>query len=315
MKTGWSLTDNPFETSTRGNYTKMFFISRFTNAVLQHKISDPFFLNLYNIFHPVFDNYLNSYNEWGAGKGIKKGETLNVSQLLKKLSHPLIGRWNGMVQVEYARRTPRYAEIFPQGVKHFHNGSREDRISTVTTLAKSIDSDAALAALKAEVDAFVLQLTIARRTQLGSKGNTKTKSGDVEKLRKKLAVAMMVVYGNLVVLYADKLDWIEPFFDLETLRDKRQKTFTRKLKAGQSKTLVKRSLSPDSELKLHNTGTGEIMIGLCPAKAMVCTTGVTVDAGATLTVTAQQLGAVEECKYLTVTNIAEQEGSCVVTLL
>ncbi len=315
MKTEWSLIDNPFENSTSGNYSKMLQLCSYTDSALHNKVSDPFYLNLYNAFHPLVQNYRTAHSIWNAQRGIKKAGTYNVAQLLKQLSRPLIGNWNVAVQQFYPKRTPRYREIFPLGVKNFHNGSREERISVVQVLVKGIGSDANLAALKTEVEAFALLLNNARTEQLGGKGSTQKKSSDVEKLRKQLAVAMMSIYGNLVVLNAGKLENIEPFFDLETLRDKRQKTFTRKLKAGQSKTLVKRTLAPDSELKLHNTGTAEIRIGLCPAKGMVCTAGVTVAAGATLTVTAQQLGQVAEDKFLTVTNTAEQEGGCVVTLL
>lgn len=315
MKTGWTLIENQFEISTRGNYGKMLSIGNYTLAVLKKHSSDPFFLTLYNNYQPIIKSYGLSFNQFKVSLGKSAGGTLHVSQLLKKLSNPLIINWKAQIQLVYAKGSPGYVRLLPKGTKPFHNGSREERVSAVGTLIKAIGSDPALAALKAEVEIFYADVSTGRGKQLGSRGDKKNFSAEVEIKRLQVAIALMVVYGNLVVHYADQLERIEHFFDLETIRDKRQKTFTRKLKPHQSKTVVKRTLLPTDELKLQNTGTDDLLVCVCQGKKQICTTGFVLPASSTKTIAANLLGDVAELKYITITNTSELEGHCVITLL
>lgn len=315
MKTGWSLLDNPFETSTRNNYRKMLALGRFTLAALHSQAAQPFFLSLYTDLYPVVTAYKTVFSDWSNEVASRQGESLNVTQLLRMLSNTHIVRWNATVLVQYDKNTPAYKAIFPNGFRQFHNGSKDERISAVQALGKSLENVAPLAALKTEVDAFAVQLVTARGNQLGSKGSAKQQSANVEKARVQLAQGLMAVYGGLVIHFVQQLEKMEPFFDLETLRDKRQKTFTRTLRAGQSKTLVKRTLLPDSQIRLHNTGEVALLAGVCAARGQSCLTGVTVEPQQTITITAQQLGDIAQHKFITLTNPGQAEGTCVLTLL
>lgn len=315
MNTGWSLIDNPFEISTQGNYSKMLKISNFTDSALKAFSADPFFLNLYNEYHPIHELYLEKESQRGMRRGKQMGGTLNVKQLLKQLSNPNIGRWATTIRNQYPINTERYKSLLARGAKPFHNGSREMRISAVGALARSIGSDANLVALKAEVDAFYQLLDSGRSTQLGGKYETKNSSNQVEAQRNAVAVALMKLYGNLVVHFADKLEQIELFFDLETLRDKRQKVFTRHIKPGKSKTIVKRTLLPESEVKIKNTGATPLLVCVTSSKSMVCETGFISSPHSEAVIPASQLGDVTQLKFITLTNNTEAEGSCVIMLM
>ncbi len=315
MKTGWALTDNPFENSTRGSHMKMLHLGQFTLSALKSQISDPFFLNLYDYLKPFEQNYKAAYNHWQGNKGDKKGKTLGLNQLLKKLSNPVISDWQVKVMIHYGKNTGRYTALFPKGTKPFHNGSKAERLNAVGVLSQTIGTDTNLAALKTEVDAYHEMLINAQAGQSRENGALAGKSNEVEKLRKELAIALMVIYGNLVVLYAERLESIDHYFDLENLRDKRQKSFTRTIKPGLSKTIIKRTFKLTQSLKIHNTGHTDLLFCVRLSKGMVCETGFIVKAGQTKINTAPLLGNLETEKYLTTTNNGTEVGNCVVTLL
>jgi len=99
----WSYFENPFINSVRGNFKKGLHISTFTDSRLQAKGDDAFYAPLYELYHPLHENFFNIYNIWKSQGGVQKGATLSLDQLLQLLSPSKINAWDFAVMNVYTK--------------------------------------------------------------------------------------------------------------------------------------------------------------------------------------------------------------------
>ncbi len=257
--TNWKYLDNQFAVATRNNYKKALKLSNYHDAALQlAAATDPVFVPIRDRYHPLHLIYVNKYTTWKSAGGVQEGGTLNLEQLLTTAVQK-ISDWDVTIQVVYKKTTPRYKTIFPNGRKPFNKGGLDSRINAFNELSANIGADAALAAVKTEVDATYTLLDNARDQQEGAKGDIKVSSGGVNTARLDI---MNMQYRNMAFVldnfFANRQTICEALFDLPTLRENEQRTFTGTLSIAENEAVLVHTFMADDEIRLKLNGDGPV---------------------------------------------------------
>jgi hypothetical protein len=308
MKT-WPFMQNPFLNATENSFHNAMGISTHHDNALSSVKADPFFLGLYNGFHPLHLNFKTAYDIWITQGGAQQSETLNITQLLNLLAYSKIRPWDIQIQMKYPPNTPAYKNLLPNHRKPFQHGTQSDRIHALYALSKALSNDEALAPVKTEVDTFYAQIDAAYNKQKESKTLTKNKSSELEAARVAMCIGQYADLGDLIKKYAATPEKMEPFFDLMAIRQSKQVLFTGQLKAGEVYTIVKHTFGLSDQVMLINSGVTELKFYLASAKNMKPGTTFITLASGEQTVLASALGKLTDT-YLTVNNTDSiHEGS------
>ncbi len=252
MESTWKYLDNQFIVNTNTNFLRALKLSNYHDAaLLMAQNNNPLFIPIYNRYHPLHLNFVQKYNDWKSAGGSQEGETLNVSQQLT-IAYAKIDAWDVAIQVVYPKSTPRYKSIFPGGRKPFNQSGITSRVNAYQTLSQNIGADPALLTVKTDVDATYLILDTARDQQEGAKASTKFDSAGVDNAR--IAIMDMQYRDMAFILdsfYVEREAICNALFDLPTLRDLQQNTFTGTLALSENKAIVARTFVADDDLSLE----------------------------------------------------------------
>lgn len=264
MKMTWQYLQNQFLAATRTTYKKALKLSNYHDAYLEKMMNenplDMDFTTLYNRYHPIHLAYVAAYNTWKNAGGQQEGQTLNLDQMLTLLVSKA-ARWDARVQVEFEKGSPTYKAIFPNGRAPFIKGAYSTRILAVQTLGTALAVNPILAALKAEVDTFYTDIDAARDTQEGAKGGTKAGSDALDNQRITTMTEQYRNLGFLINKWATTPLLIEPFFELNILRDHRQTLFTGTLDPAENEAILTHTFLADDEIEFEITGLPTVPAG------------------------------------------------------
>ena len=316
MKRTWLYLNNPFMIAAQKSYRQGLKLSTYYDAQLQANVADPFFADLYTIYHPLHLDLSDAYSNWLAQGGTLKGETLTVDQLLKLMSPTKVNEWEHTVAGVYTKGTPQYVALFPRGRRPFNTGAKEIRIATLKQFSTNLTGIAALAVLKVDVDNFLDQLTTDRQTQLGGKGTTKHKSIETETA---IEIAMNVMHGDFGSMFrkfSGNTAHIGEYFDVNTIRNNEQVLYKRSVKAGKVRNVMQHTFGESETITLVNDGTVALYFYLAPndAAPMEGLTTVKVEPNSEMTVPITDLGEVTNT-FLNVFNNTLNDGHCIVELM
>lgn len=258
----WKYVSNQFLQATDRNYQKALILSNYHLAALQKsKAANPNDATIDTMltrYTPVANQLVAEYSQWKNLGGIKQASTLNVDQLLATLPTKL-NLWDPAIQSKHVKTSPEYKAIFPNGKSGFSRGSKEDRVIAIKNLGTALTGIAELASIKTQVDAFYSQLEAARATQLGNKSAIGKGS---EAVAIAVTAAMTMQYRNLGLLidkHYDAPQIIEAYFDLATLQESTQTSFTGTLDPSENEAVLVHSFVAGDELRLK-------IIGNAPAR-------------------------------------------------
>jgi hypothetical protein len=261
----WIYFRNPLIAITDGSYSNAMAISTFHDNALYAGSSNAFIQGLYGTYHPLHVTLVTAYDNWTTQGGIQQGESLNLTQLLQLLSSK-IQQWDIKIQNVYGLNTPQYKKILPNRRKPFQGGSQQERMQSVQSLSKAIGTDAALEAVKTDVDAFYTQLNTAYTTQKVSISTTKSTSAELEAACIAMCTAQYANMGALIQEYAATPDKISVYFDMKTLRRSPQTFFTGHIKPNAIVNVAKHTFASDDEIYINNTGAIALQFYLASAK-------------------------------------------------
>ncbi|MFY8005423.1 MAG: hypothetical protein ACOVNR_11270 [Chitinophagaceae bacterium] len=258
----WKYLSNQFANAVDRNYKKAFIISNYHNAaLLKAKTAIPTDTDvelMYNRYNPLAQNLAAEYANWKNLGGIKQANTLNLDQLLETLTTKL-NVWEPAIQSKFIKTTPEYKAILPNGRSGLTKGSKDEKVTALKNLGTSLVGITELAAIKTQIDSFYNQVEQARTTQLGSK-SAKGKGADA--LSKAVDDCMIMQYRNLGLLmnkHALQPQIIEAYFDLATLQQTNQTTFTGTLDPSENEAVLVHTFTEGDELRLK-------IIGNAPAR-------------------------------------------------
>ncbi len=310
MQRVWIFLSNPFITAAGSNFKKAFKISTYTDAQLTARQADPFYGPLFKMYDPLHQTLSDAYNNWNAQNGTQKGSTLSFNQLLKNLCPGKVTGWEHDVTGTYAKGTPGYVAIFPQGHKPFQTGEKDQRVAAVKQLSVALTTDGSFAATLSDVTAFYKQLTDARTTQQGNIGNTITNSDAVSAATNAAMVGLYSILGSCIAQFAADPTQAEAIFDMETIRDRNQSTFKGTIAPMQSKLIAEHSFGTDDEMTLSNEGAVALSFYLAANEndGAAGYTLITVNAGDSKTAKASDFGVATNTFLHAVNNDGAAEG-------
>lgn len=215
----WIFVINTFEVNTRGSNVKMLSIVTDTDAKLQNENADPDILELYNLLHPIYDNYRQVCINYDMIEGNYGGGTQAFEDLMDTLP-TVLRTWEGPIRAVYFEDTPEEKAIFPNKRTPFLKGTYEDRLSAIGTLAQKLSTIAPLNATYLLVSSFYTLALSTRLAQQQGEGALGQVSDLREQQRIIVAQALYGVLGGLMLKFRTSPTDIERFFDLELLRSK-----------------------------------------------------------------------------------------------
>jgi hypothetical protein len=253
----WKYISNQFLVEGARNYKKALVLNNYHLAALtKAKAENPADSDIdvmLNRYAPLAAQLATEFAKWKNLGGIKEASTLNLEQLLATLATKL-NAWEPAIQVKHTKTTPAYKAILPNGRTGLTRGNKEERVLAIKNLSNALAGDTDLASIKTQVDAFYAQIEAARATQLGNK-SAATKGSDAVATAVKNAMTMQ--YKNLGILmdkYAENPQRIESFFDLATLQESSQTTFTGTLDPTENEAVLVHTFMAGDELRLKVTG-------------------------------------------------------------
>jgi hypothetical protein len=263
MKKPWKYVDNQFTVSTKKSFKKALKLSIFHDAaLLAQQGAHPALAPLYTRYHTLHLAYALAYTAWRSAGGAQEGETLNLKQLLET-SYTNVDGWDAQIQVVHPKSSARYRAIFPDGRKPFSVGGIDQRIDAYSTLASNIGNEVALAAVKQLVDDVYSALDTARVQQAGAKTGRRANSTQLDRARIDI---MDMQYRDMAVVldafYDEREGMCNRLFDLETLRNPEQQTFTVTLSPDETHNVATRTLLSDDVLRAKLNGPGTVTIFL-----------------------------------------------------
>jgi len=248
----WSFARNQFLISTKKSYRKALKLSLAHDKFLLKKKTDfpldPDWGLLYDRYHPLHVKYFIAYTNWAASGGNLIGDTNTLKNLLKLLPKRL-DQWIASILPVYDKASSKYKGFFPQGRTPFEVGKIDDRITAIKTLSTTIGTDVAIVPAKVMVDETYTEMDAARGAQEGGKLTRTTNSEEVEKGRVDVMNMQYADTGFLINKYYTNPRMIEPFFDLQTLRNTEQSLFTKTMDPTETYSITKNTFIATDELR------------------------------------------------------------------
>jgi len=308
MSKPWQFLVNPFLTVGSKSRPKAIKLSTYTYGALEARQADAFFGPEFLIYKPLQLAVLTEDAQWKTQIGTQKGSTASLDGLLEQLSPGKVYGWDLAVQNVYAKGTPGYIAVFPQGHKPFQHGGKDERVLAVETLSGSLGVATApptFVPIKTDVDAFLLLMQNARTAQSGAKSTTGTESDQASAAITAAMVGLYKFLGLCINRFGDNPTSIEPLFDLETLRSIEQTLFINHVLASATKNIVKRTLLPTDRVRIKVNSVEPLTFFIVEeANDAPGAVSVTVQGSEEEIVNASQLGNVPSASYLKVQNLS-----------
>lgn len=252
----WRLLINVFLAATI-RYVRASKIFAYTaNALANAAATDSRFRALSDFFAPLNDDFQLKYNNWVGAGGTQEASTLARDQAIGNMTHDL-EVWESMIVSTYLPSSPGFKNLFPDGHRPFSKSvPHNELVSALRQLSDKLASaPKSLAPVKELVDAKLAAVSGATAVQQGSKEDVGSKRGLMEAARIEAADGLQYVYGGLIQIYYKDMMQIARFYDVATIRDIQQSTYTGTVAAGGHHFIVKRTMEGEDDIRLHNTGT------------------------------------------------------------
>ena len=302
MKRPWIYLENPMETATANSFRLANRISSHHYVLIKGRISEPFFLELYDNYAPAHQEFYNKYIKWKSAKGGQTASTIELNRVIHELMSDKIKNWASQIIVAHGTGTPRYLGLMGNGKKPFQNGSADDRLMAVSVLILAIGDDAALATLKTQVEDFYDVFDTKFKEQQGAINKVKWLSRETEAARKEMCIKQYENLGKMISHSARQTNTIARFFDLKAMRRNQQVLYTGQVKMLTVKTIAKHTFAEGEQVELENTGTTVLYFYFGSAKKQAPGNEViTIEPGSKQTVTAHREESVNN-PYLLVYN-------------
>lgn len=303
----WKYIINQFAVVTTKNFKKAIILSTYHDAALQARsIVEPDFEPIYDRYHPLHLELESQYSTWRSAGGAQQGQTLGLDQQLD-IALDQLDDWDIAIQAVYRKNTPRYKAIFPDGRKPFRRGAIDQRINAFNTLSINIGSDGDLAAIKAQVDAAYSTLNALRDGQQAAKSNVKGGSSEMEAA---CIAAMNMQYRNLGFVmdnfFEDRETECNMLFDLSTLRESEQSSFTATLDPEETEAILVHHFLTSDQLRCRIDTDGPISLYLASSSGATDSTAAILSSPAEVLVPLSAFGPVDlnVHRYLTAVSSA-----------
>jgi hypothetical protein len=299
----WLFLMNPILIVTENSNVLGIRISNFHDGALYNNTGNPFIAGLYATYHPIHQTYNTAFSTNKSKIGLQIGATNAFGLLINQLGNEKINAYDASIAVVYAKGTPQYIALLPNGHYPFQQGTQEERIAALATLSISIGSDAALETVQEAIDAFVLLLKAADTAQKSAFNAVVLAGNALEAARIAMANEQYANLGAMMKQFKTKPSLAAGYFDLVSIRKGKQIFYQKSAKKNSNKFIVQRTLLPDAEVELSNIGDTVLRFYLSDRKTgAIGTVFIELAPDEVKTVSASELGDVTLLHFLMVFN-------------
>jgi len=308
--TGYHYINNSFKNATDTSQRLAYLIGEDHQSSLNTAPDEPLIIQLRASFSPVFSNFKSSYVNRLIVNREAHSSVMSTSNSFEELVKLKSKEWELAVQFVYREGTPDYGRIFPDGLKPFYSGIREDRISAIEAFLGTIVADPNFTELSVDVQIFITDINLKFETL---KENHKKQAQAGRNLEEQRIILTENLYGNLGLLMnkfqSDPVQ-IESFFNFNLLRHPvkdEHEEFSGSVAASQTANIIDRIFTDSSEVLISNTGVADLKFCLTTGAVTGCqSTGLLLKAGESRDLLVSDLGNLNN-RFLNVTNIYSTE--------
>jgi hypothetical protein len=167
---------------------------------------------------PIVKEWNNGFSLWHDAHNFEMGSTIELNALIDSLTHTKAPDWMVKVLYIYPEGSPRATALLPHKRKAFISGTVLNRITGIKTFIDGLGDDAALATVKTDAEAFLIQIESAYAKHAKAKKILATLSKDQEILRVKATTAMLANQGSLMKKFSSTPEKIDLYFDVQAMR-------------------------------------------------------------------------------------------------
>ena len=309
----WHYLINTFDVATQKSRKQMTIITADHLAKLSAMKNDADITRLYDRFAPVQQTFSDTYAAWLSAKGLYKGETERVQNLLDELSSVKLKQWSVKIQNVYLEGTPDYTAILPSGRAPFQNGAKDSRVTELKGLRDRISKYPKLDELKKDVETFTLSLEEARNRQQENEQFVDQLSLRLEQARKDIAILLYRNLGALMDKYGNDPKQILAFYEVEQLRSgtsAEPEPFTGRIAPGAAVIIIEKGITDDTEFFISNTGKTTLKFWTASSlQTNDIPSGIEIAPGAEKTVTSTEIGKPASTMLLAMNLDEKTEGS------
>ncbi len=263
----------------------------------------------------VYTNYFGSMTDELTNSNIKEGKTVTVNLAVAAFKKE-VSREEGLIRSKWGVGSPQYQEFYPQGVSQYTNASLENIEMLMVAFVNA--ATAHVADLGAP---FVTKFTTlknnfsaARTDQLFFIGLVEGKKTATSGTRDSVEVQVM---KNILIIASNNVgntSIVEDYFDQSFLEGATKKTLSGPVLASSDKNIDQRTYTETQLITLRNPGASKLKYCIALTASDTCGSGIDVNPGEQLDVTASQLGDVSLNHFLNVTNTEAIDGEFSVTI-
>lgn len=251
----------------------------------------------------AYTDYYGSVTDEDVKTAIKEGSTVAMNGALKTFK-ATVSQKEGIVRGTYGADSPTYQEFFPHGISEYSNAT----LANAQTLYDRMVT-AATAHVAELTAAFVTLFTNLKTDFVAKRDAQLLLIGGVKGLKKATAINRDVLekqmMTNLLTVALNNIgnpDAIDIYFDQSFLKPASQKTFSGKVGAGKLINVDSRKYSIEQVITLYNEGDTALSFGLSETKDAASLTQLKIASHTERKIKASELGDVNVCKFLNVTN-------------
>lgn len=309
----WHFLINSFDVATQNSRKLMTIIAADHLAKLSAMRSDAEIARLQERFAPFQQLFSDKYAAWLSAKGLYKGETERVQNLLDELTSLKVKQWSVKIQNEYLEGTPDYTALLPSGRAPFQNGPKDSRITELKGLRDRLSKYPKLEELKKDVELFMLSLEEARNRQQEAEQSVDQLSLQLEQSRKDIAAILYRNLGALMDKYGNDPKQILAFYEVEQIRTgapAEPEPITGIIASGAVVTIFDKGITDDTEFFISNTGKTILKFWTANSTQTAdIPPGIELSPGAEKSVTASEIGKPGSTLLLAMNIDAKVEGS------
>lgn len=258
----------------------------------------------------VYNDYFGAITDEDVKAAIKEGSTIAMNNAMEEFKLT-VSQKEGIIRGTYGKDSPTYQEFFPHGLTEYSKASLEN----VPTLMSRMVTSATTHQADLGVDFVTLFTTLestfttARTAQLTLIGEVAGKKDATATMRDAVEVQLMTNVLTIALNNIGNIEAVNNYFDQSFIRRKEQKTYSGDVAGGSTVNIAERTFEESDDIVLKNTGDVALVFCLAPSAGDACISGVTLNAGEDITVTASELGNTAANHFLNVTNNEGSDGA------
>ena len=288
---GTNLIKNIFRRAMKVSTSYALQISQFVRDMLfTNQAVDVRIAALYTYYNPLNIALAAIAARRDADKILKVAATQQVITTVAGMK-TAVRKWVRQILMEYEEGSERYDELLIGGRKGFYSGSRASRLLRVKALVLAIGTDASLAALKLEVQAYADALEGKTQTQSSKKGSVDTDIAAMKNAVDAAAEGVWYCFHGLMMVFISTPKKALAYFPMELIyKATHEKSYTEQVPKREKRKICIKHFKPGDTVTMENLANVDLWVAITQTAKSEPTTWYLLPAGTIVTINPSLLG-------------------------